>query len=126
MCWSGACTPAPAETCDGADNDCDGTVDEGGNALCDDHNPCTADTCNGSGGCAHLDAQNLSCCGAGQVCWSGACTPAPAETCDGADNDCDGTIDEGGNALCDDHDSCTIDTCNGTGGCSHVFDPICQ
>src|SRR6266849_1890324 len=41
---------ASAEGCDGVDNNCDGQIDEGGNALCDDGNPCNgAETCAGTG-----------------------------------------------------------------------------
>ncbi|MBI5499045.1 MAG: VCBS repeat-containing protein [Deltaproteobacteria bacterium] len=72
------CTPA-AETCNGADDDCDGATDEDG--VC-----CTpaTETCNGA---------DDDCDGATDedgVC----CTPA-TETCNGVDDDCDGETDEG-------------------------------
>ena len=41
-------TPAE-ETCNGVDDDCDGSVDE---LTCDDSNPCTVDSCDGLDGCA--------------------------------------------------------------------------
>jgi len=75
------CTPT-TEVCDGKDNDCDGSVDEGLSKT---------DSC-GVGECANTQAQT---CTNGN--WGPACTPgAPGtEVCDGKDNDCDGSTDEG-------------------------------
>jgi hypothetical protein len=66
-------------TCDGKDNDCDGTTDEG--CACD----------------FQMTADGV--CSEGVVDSSGTCTePSNYEStessCDGEDNDCDGTIDE--------------------------------
>ncbi len=70
------------ETCDGLDNDCNGSVDDG---------------------CSCEEGSTLDCstaCGpAQQVCVGGAWTacnakqPSP-EVCDGEDNDCNGMVDE--------------------------------
>jgi len=69
--------PSP-EICDGIDNDCDGTTDEGlGTTSC------------GVGAC-RVTVQNCV-GGVGRVCTPNA--PSP-ETCDGVDNDCDGLIDD--------------------------------
>jgi len=78
----GAVAPSE-EACDGLDNNCDGTVDDG---------------------CACGEGETTDCstkCGAGkQTCangnWGACNAPQPApEKCDGKDNDCDGEVDEG-------------------------------
>lgn len=78
------CSPT-AEVCNGADDDCDGFVDEGlGSTTC------------GTGAC-QTTIQN--CVGGSPQ----TCTPGipSSEICDNIDNDCDGMIDEGfGNLTC--------------------------
>jgi len=71
---------APAEICDGLDNNCNGAIDEGlGTTTC------------GIGVCQ----VTVDYCVGGQ---EQTCTPNPgaatAEVCDGEDNNCDGEIDE--------------------------------
>ena len=67
---------ATQEVCDGKDNDCDGTVDEGLTRSC-----------------------STACGGGLQVCnfgvWSQCTAPQPqTEICDGQDNNCNGQVDE--------------------------------
>jgi hypothetical protein len=72
-------TPAPEESCDGLDNDCNGQVDDGfGTTTC------------GVGQCARTTPVCVG--GVVRICVPG--TPAP-ETCDGRDNNCNGQVDEG-------------------------------
>jgi cysteine-rich repeat protein len=84
--------PSP-EVCDGSDNDCNGAVDDG--------NP---------GGSQWCDTGQLGACSAGSTNCSGGAlqcdvvVQATPEVCDGADNDCNGVVDDGdpgGSVACD-------------------------
>jgi len=87
-CSVTAGTPAPSESCNGLDDDCDTRTDEAFPTL---GQTCTA----GVGTCARTG--NLVCNTAqtGVVCSVSAGTPAPSESCNGLDDDCDGKTDEG-------------------------------
>ncbi len=92
--------PGAPESCDGADNDCNGVVDDGldqftwykdadGDGYGTDRNP------------VEYCAQPV-----GYVAWNGDCNdldadvnPGALEVCDELDNDCDGEIDEGFDVL---------------------------
>jgi uncharacterized repeat protein (TIGR01451 family) len=99
------------ETCDGVDNDCDGSIDEDFSDL--------GDSCSvGSGACS---ASGTFVCRAdetGTECSASAGTPS-AEACDGVDNDCDGSIDEDFGNL---GNSCTV----GTGQCEAAGMFVCN
>ena len=72
---------APAEICNGDDDDCDGDTDEGFECAAGSEAPCTS-TC--------FSAGTRVCT---PQCKPGLCQP-PAESCNGADDDCDGETDE--------------------------------
>ncbi len=100
-CIAGAPT---AEVCDGRDNDCNGTVDNGIAA--------TAITC-GTGACQRTGQR---------VCQAGAlvnqCTPGTptAETCNNIDDDCNGVID---------NIAAVVTNC-GVGACATTGQQVCQ
>jgi hypothetical protein len=94
------------DLCDGADNDCDGMVDEGP----DGGDPVAPGPC--------ATGQPGICAIGDRSCIDGSvvCSPdlAPqAEICDGQDNDCDGTVDEGLVNACGSCDPNPMETCNG-------------
>ena len=87
--------PGADETCDGRDTDCDGRADEGVRATF---------YRDGDGDGAGDPASAVDACAApgGHVSMAGDCddddparAPGAPESCDGLDQDCDGTVDEG-------------------------------
>jgi hypothetical protein len=135
--------PAP-ESCDGADNNCDGQVDEGypntdGDLMADCVDPDDDDDGfdDETDNCPKVPNNQLDTDsdGLGNECDpdddnDGSpdeldCAPTLAiaypfapELCDGLDNDCDTNIDEG---TCEDGDLCTDDICSPVSGCQHPF-----
>jgi len=117
-CGSGGLGPCSAEApaaeiCDGKDNDCNGSADDG---TCNDKSSCTTDSCApfspeaGSDGCVHTflpegadcDADGTPCT-MGDACLAGVCVPGKAKNCD-------------------DGNPCTVDTCDVKAGCLHTAD----
>src|SRR5262245_2649749 len=97
--------------CNGAEV-CKGVNCKSGRPLaCDDHNPCTANSCDPVLGCVFAPVPDgTSCpavgaCSHAGICIAGECNPGPVTDCD-------------------DGNPCTADSCNpNTGGCTHVAAP---
>ena len=110
--------PAP-EVCDGFDNDCDGSTDEG---TCFDGNPCTQDKCDPSaGGCVYVPISGGPCddgnaCTTGDHCEQGKCVGGSQKDCDDGnpctDDYCDPSTGKckhkNNSAPCDDGNPCTV------------------
>ncbi len=100
------CVPAnpPTETCNGQDDDCDGSTDEDFSCVLGESVACTT-TCGSSG--TGTCASGCSLPGPSQ------CVPPP-ETCNGRDDDCDGACDDGFECCAGSESSCTT-SCGSSG-----------
>ena len=97
--WS-ACLPPP-EICNGSDDDCDGACDNTFECCWNSSGPCTT-SCGSQG--------TRQCA---ESCQWEACLP-PSEICNGLDDDCDGTCDNG-LACCAGHPGSCTTSCGSTG-----------
>jgi len=128
-----------AETCNGADDDCDGETDEPDLVegdyvnLCADMDACTTDKCMGAEGCAWEDVLVGVCddgdpCTQDDHCGPQGCVGAPL-ACDDGDPCTDDLCDDGdcvypfNAAPCDDADPCTMDDACADGVCLGVAAP---
>ena len=80
------CQPAAAELCNRLDDDCDGEVDELESSTCYSGPEATRNV----GSCR----SGKPSCGEGNIICTGEVLPA-TEVCNGKDDNCDGTVDEG-------------------------------
>jgi hypothetical protein len=88
VCQTGSPTEVPETSCDGLDNDCDDSTDE--DCSCTDGE---IQTC-GSTDIGECSYGNQTCSGGSWGVCDGEVIPS-AELCDGFDNNCDDSIDEG-------------------------------
>ncbi|MCD6522430.1 MAG: PKD domain-containing protein [Candidatus Diapherotrites archaeon] len=132
--------PGATEICNGEDDDCDNSIDEGLSIACSSDSDCGTDGCyfnryrnyfcvnagNCSSSCTHVTESDNDDDGYSPSC--GDCNdsdanvhPGVTDTCDGIDNDCDNLIDEDANCPSYEQDGpyCYYNGfCNGTSGCA--------
>ncbi len=89
-----AIRPGASEACNGVDDDCDGSIDEGFDADSDGYTTCEGDCSDGNA----------------------SVKPGATENCNGVDDDCDGNIDEGFDGDSDGYTTCEGDCNDGSSG----------
>jgi Putative metal-binding motif len=121
VCLNGMCSgngpTCTQEVCNGIDDDCNGSVDDGAGAVCADGSMCVMGQCGSNP--QQCGDPGTPPCPPGQVCSpNGVCVPgcnASPEVCNGLDDDCDGVIDDtaAGTTLCPNGGVCVNGQCNG-------------
>ncbi len=96
-------TSSTLDVCDGADNDCDASSADGS------EDPALGDACDGPDSDLCQEGIYDACSGGALSCTDSSSDSI--ESCNGIDDDCDGSVDEGGAVLCDDGYACTTDSC---------------
>jgi hypothetical protein len=89
-----SCVPGGTETCNGADDDCDGSVDDG--VLLSFYRDADGDgfgTGSAVSACSAPAGHSATAGDCNDGCAS--CRPGGTETCNGADDDCDAMVDDG-------------------------------
>ena len=126
-------TCANGNLCDGDDTCQSGTCTATGTALnCNDHNPCTTDSCVAATGCSNAMMSGCVACGTGEDAGAGedaGTFPACSDNnlCNGVETcGSDATCQAGTAPNCDDGNPCTVDSCSPTGGCAHQMVDGCM
>jgi hypothetical protein len=112
------------EICDGFDNDCDGSVDEGADGSCNDGNICSMDACV-AGTCVNTDIEGCVACATDGDCNDGnSCTTDSCSEGTCAAEAIPGCVPCTTDGDCNDENACTADTCT-EGTCSNLQIDFC-
>ncbi len=126
--------PPVAEVCDNQDNDCNGIKDDsptdvggtcsnfcGAVAACVASNTCSFPRSTCTNGCCGICTPGMTVCSVGSAVCQAGMRPM-LEVCNGADDNCDGQIDEGFNLQTD---SLNCGSCNNACNLPHVLTYKC-
>jgi hypothetical protein len=102
------------EICDAVDNDCNGTVDDRAGEACECEDGATVE-CGSDVGACTLGTQT---CAGGTFGECVGATAPDAETCNGLDDDCNGTVDDRADDACECTDGETIACGSDVGTCA--------
>ncbi len=101
---------ADGNACTAGDGCADKVCNSGKLKICDDNNPCTADSCDKSSGACVFDGSAKE----GDPCDADGSNCTPGDACKL------GACQKGAALNCDDSSVCTIDSCNPNSGCLHL------